>query len=804
MLHFFRTYQRYVFIFITVVIVISFSFFGTYNAIERSTYDDPTVFTAIDGTPVKRSELEKMNLFIGSDMEEKRNYGGMWGPNFLNDGVLKKDFFENGIAQILFKAYASDLKDEISQRHHKEKLYEPYTHPQANFISAEAAWNYLMPGMKQNYTLLTKADDPLAPEAVDARINLFLGQSRFTGPMLRNMLYMQEKQFQWIEHDPSLDYSDLSLYGYHRAEDWFGPSFMRLASEFIINSAIIAKQRGYTISETEAYSDLLRNAAISFKQIQGSRQLDVGNVGQYVDEQLRRMGMDATQAARLWQQVLLSRRLYLDMGNSLFTDPFTFQEYSAYASQSVSGTLYQLPKELRFNSPASLGKFQIYLDAVAQSKKGDNPLKLPETFKSVQEVMKDTPELVQKRYLLDLSETSISQLELMVSLKQMWNWEVDAENWKALTKEFPELALAKATTPEERQKALDDLDKTTRSRIDRAARLAIIEEHPEWVERSLDETTPEMTLVSIPLKGGKTALKGADDRTALITALDNAPLSSQDKTAAPLEYSGDKEHFYRIHVIERSSEPEIMTYAEADRSGVLDELYNKSLKKSYEKIREKYPDDYKNSDGTWKSFDSVSDSVAGRVYNPLIKEMSERFIGGLIPENDRKNLTMSRAASLRFLQHVADAKTSLQSGTVDESLVAQEASSPEQEFPPHQPLADQWKLIEKPYTTTKASQDNTLDKQEAMAMKEGDWSKVYTPPNGDLYFFAAKKRGNEVDKEKLADQVYSMHTLLAHEAERALAENLIELMQKRNALSVSFFKKELKEAAPVDEGADEK
>lgn len=790
MLHFFRTYQRYIFIFITIVIVISFSFFGTYSAMQRSSFDDPTAFIAVDGTHIKRSELEKMTVFIGTDIEEKRNYGGVWGPNFLNDGVIKKEFLEAGIAQILLEAFSTEVQEELAQRHHKEKQHELYAHPQANFISTEATWSHFLPGMRQEYSALKNAQDPLSSDAVDARVKLFLGQRRFPAPILRNMLRMQEQQFNWIEHDQALDYADFSLYGYHRAEDWFGPSFMRLASEFIINSAIIAKQKGYSVSESEAYADLISNASTSFKQNQQSPHLNVGTVGQYMNEQLRRMGMDKKQAVKLWQQVLLFRRLYQDVGNAMFTDPFTFQEYNAYTFENVSGTLYQLPPELRLNNAKSLVKFELYTDGVSDVKKGKDRFKLPKTFKSVSDVTKNTPELVQKRYLVDMSEVSTKQLESKVGLKQMWNWETEEGNWSMLTKEFPELALAKAKTSQERLNALDKLDKATRARVDDLAKAAIVKEHPEWIERSLNDAKPETKLVNIPLKGGDIAIKGSSDRHKLISTLDNAPLASESDDAKPVEYSGDGKHYYRIHVIDRSDKPEIMTYAEANNSGVLDEMANKKLKQEYEKIRSQHPDEYKNSDGTWKSFDSVADSVAGRVYNPLIKEMGNRFIGGLIPADDNKNLSMSRAASLRFLQHVTDAKASLEGGVKDEELITKTevTGGADNEIPPRQPLADQWKLRAKDYSTKRSSQDNTLDKQEALAMKEGDFSKVYTPTNGDVYFFVAKSRGHDADEQTLSNQVYTMHRMLGFDVQRTLAGDLLALMQERKALNVDFLK----------------
>ena len=101
MLEFFRKYQSIIYIFVTVVIVISFSFFGTYSTIVSNPVRDQVVFTAIDGTAVKRSDLDEMVIFISTDSQDKLLFGGAWGPNFLNDGVIRKDVLTTGMGEVL-------------------------------------------------------------------------------------------------------------------------------------------------------------------------------------------------------------------------------------------------------------------------------------------------------------------------------------------------------------------------------------------------------------------------------------------------------------------------------------------------------------------------------------------------------------------------------------------------------------------------------------------------------------------------------------------------------------------------------
>jgi hypothetical protein len=90
MLQLLRRYQRYIFFFITIIIILSFSFFGTYSALDKVGHPDKVAFKAVDGSSVSVAELEAMTLFLRSDSNDKLLSGGIWGPNFLNDGVSAK------------------------------------------------------------------------------------------------------------------------------------------------------------------------------------------------------------------------------------------------------------------------------------------------------------------------------------------------------------------------------------------------------------------------------------------------------------------------------------------------------------------------------------------------------------------------------------------------------------------------------------------------------------------------------------------------------------------------------------------
>src|ERR1700679_1097980 len=102
MLNFFRTYQKYFFILITVAVVVSFLFFGTYSAMgsQEIALPDKKIGLGVCGKPLMQQELASLTRLIGSSpfdgMAEK---GGI--PNLLNDGVVEKDFLSTGLGVML-------------------------------------------------------------------------------------------------------------------------------------------------------------------------------------------------------------------------------------------------------------------------------------------------------------------------------------------------------------------------------------------------------------------------------------------------------------------------------------------------------------------------------------------------------------------------------------------------------------------------------------------------------------------------------------------------------------------------------
>ncbi|MBS4167926.1 SurA N-terminal domain-containing protein [Parachlamydia sp. AcF125] len=794
MLHFFRTYERYFYLVITFVIVITFSFFGTYNEIISSPGTDETAFYKVDGSKVGRTDVQNIVHFIATDSEDKLSYGGMWGPNFLNDGVIKKDFLQTGLAEVLIHHYQKDLKDELQKKLEKEKHFSLYTHPQAKFVGVESVWNYLAPDMKTNFDILRFSDKATDSQSLASRVKLFLGQSQLPPALLSNVLRYQERQYDWISPDLNLERMDLSLFGYHTIEDWFGSRFVHLVAQFIVNAATIAEQKGYVVTKEEALADLVQHSEKSFQENQSSPYLGLASSREYFHEQLRRMGMEQTKAVQIWRQVLLFRRLFHDVGSSVFIDPLTIGQIHQFGNESVTGDVYHLPPSLRFADWRSLQKFEVYLEAIAKRRVATkNLLHLPTQLRSVEQVVKLAPELVQKKYTVEIAEVDKKSLQSLFGIKETWNWEVQEANWDKLTVHFPELASPKADTKETRFAVLENLDQKIRARIDAFARSQMIEENPAKLSKALQEVKSKVVTVGLLKKGGFTLIKGLKDSQELMNLLDKAPLKGQ-AASSPEEgeaeeklkhFTANGTHYYRIEVLQKAPAETIMTFQEADQQGILDELLTRTLENYYTKIREEREEEFQHEDKTWKDFATVQAKVAETYFQPLLSAINVDYQKNKPKDSSQliQTLTPELSAPLRFYAYMREARQAIQKTPEQVTEWVNEASSKTDA----DDLKSQWKLVKEAYKIDRDHEATGIAKEKALKMSEGDWSPVTPLPNGDIHFFTIQTKGVREDSHEFERQMSVAHRLLSDDAQQVLMRKVLKEISDKQAISLAYL-----------------
>lgn len=384
MLEFFRKYQRMIFIFVTVMVIASFTFFGTYSAFDQGEVkkEDRTVALGIDGSPIQLSQLTLLSRFLSSDREDF-NQGKDLGSNWLNDGVVRKDFLETGLAELLVSSYFEPLKSGLQTRLDAAKRFRPYVHPQAPFLSAKSIWGHFSPLLNREMEAL-QAESQATPAVFAHLSRLYQQQSHFQPEFLRRILMYQHQQYPTLTKDERLYYEDLSLFGFHSLGDWFGADFLDLVSQFILNAAIAAEEKGYRVSFDEAKGSLLHN----FEQAIQEREKNKGPQLTF-QQQLRTIGFDEKSAVETWQKVLLFRAVFRDVGQSTFTDQLGYKDFAGYALETAVVEKYSWADSFCFRNFEELTLFQVYLKAVFQPEK--DPLVLPTKAFPLNEVEKKFP-----------------------------------------------------------------------------------------------------------------------------------------------------------------------------------------------------------------------------------------------------------------------------------------------------------------------------------------------------------------------------------------------------------------------------
>ncbi len=538
MLQFFRKYQKFFFLFVTIVIVFTFVFFGTYQTIAPAFREKG-----------EEDYVTQMVRFL--ETEQWMGSRRIFGANFLNDGVVSEDFLATGMGALIAAASPERFQEEFQERVVKEKEYQPYVHPAMPSLSAEMIWSIFAPDMAEAFGKLQQGDGGFSE-----RKALFLAQKQFPPAFFSQVVRYQEQSNPRCPPDPRLAREDVALFGYQTLSDWFGPKYVESVAELIIKGAKKAKQLGYKTSKKEVMADLLFRSQETFQAVNGKIPLPVQDGRGLMQLYLRQIGMTEETALKIWEDVTLFRRLLHAVGDAALIDPLALSRFYAFAFENATVELYQLPVEYRLKSLAELEEFESYLAAVSQKGK---VLDIPADYAALETILERAPELVGRRYTVQFAQTSKKALEAKVSLKETLDWECDAAHWAAIAQQFPELA-EKSGTPFE---ILEKMEAKGKKLVDVFARKKIVESHPEWIQEALlgqemEERELFLTTVKQKLFDGLTQPKKL------------AAAFEQDKEL--LSYTEDQQHYFRFSLKERGEAQEILTFKEAQKLGLLAKL----------------------------------------------------------------------------------------------------------------------------------------------------------------------------------------------------------------------------------------
>ena len=790
MLSFFRTYQRYFFFFIAIVIVISFSFFGTHATLgSAKKQEDYSIGLACDGSQMKRREIDDIMRFISTDSYDGELQKARRMPNFLNPGVIRKDFFSTGLAVILaehhFKAIEKDFRERVTQH----KNYRPYEHPSAPFIGVASLLGEILPKQKSRLDRFLADKKEVTPETFSLLVDLYLEEQAFPSSILRQYLMFQQKQYHWIEPDPHLAHINLNLFYCTSLEEWFGQNFIELIAQFIHNTAIIAREKGYHVSREEARFDLQQNGYRAFKSQTGKNVVDQKEFTTFFKNQLFYLQLDEKQAVGVWQKVMLMRRFFEDCASVPLFDAYQYRAFHSYASKTAFVDFYQLQPSMRLKDFSSLLELIFYLDIVGKAKGSLNDL--PLTFKTMQEIEKKYPELIQKRYLVEMARVTQEEVALHIPIKKIWEWQLKKENFRRLQKRFKFVRDVEEDNQEKFFMALEDLTSDQRKEVEAFSRTLILSEFPELIEKALNEKSLETQEIVINSKGNLFFIEGIKEGAKLEKLLDASPFKEEVTTdkckisaRKKLEcYYQDKKSFFRFYLLDRDKEKNIMTFEEAKKSQVLEILLEKVLENHYRKIRVQNPLIYQNKSGSWKAFEEVKNEVGKDLYTSLFKAIDQDVI------KDNHALTPERLIDLNsfypdyfFYGYMYRVLKEIQREGKESHYVIESKQENQQDtktLSKQKPLKEQFSLI---FTKKihKNYEKNPFFDETLFTMVEKGWSSIRRSKKEGLAFFQLQEK--RVPEESYLSEIEKGRLILGTEAKRFLMHTLLKRLKERGGI----------------------
>ena len=763
MLQFLRRHQRKFFLVITVVIGLSFTFFGTFNTmVETQEVPDSNIAKSIGGRSITQRELNALCQMISTSALDPKT---STMPNLLNDGVIEKDLLFNGMGVLLAKHYFPALESDLDVRLKKTKSFRPYSHSQTPFLNAQMVWQKFVPDMPQHLEQLKKQGDQCSMDTFTSFCQLYLDQAMLPPDMLKQVLMFQQQQ-QGLTADPLLAQADLSLFGFGSLEDWFGPSFVELSAQFILNVATLAEKRGYEVKNEEVRNDLFQNIYSGYKRFSRNASLSMEEAEQYYQKEIRHLGLDERTVVTTWRKVMLFRRLFEDVGGSVLIDALPYKQFEGFSQQSVKIDLYEIPPSLQLNDFQSMLKLQVYLENVASNPNGlRTNLSLPGQSATLEQIEKRCPELVQRTCEVEFAHVKKTNLESEISLKETWDWEIADANWVRLKKEFPELT--DGATKQERLTALDSLETSRRAAVDKFARSSMINGMPYKIQQALDNASTKNSTIGLRGQGSSLPFMGFENKAQLISFLETASIGEQAENLAC--FSGDQENFYRIKVTARDAQKRLLAYAEASKDGTLDKLLEERLEEVYPDARKKNPTYYQLAKGGWKPVREVKDQVGRHMFNDLMMSIEKNYQEEMGPLPGKSGeLPLQFYANYRLFSHMQDAAQDLNKWVVCE----EDKDS----------FLDQWRLV-KSERTVKRSDRLSIPKEEMFALKPQQWSPIKVGTGGSLAFFQVLEQNavDEVAHVKIAEG----HQILAMDARRKLMMELISMIEQKKSIELS-------------------
>ena len=729
MLRFFRKHQRFFFIIIAFFIIVTFAFFGTNTSLrEVKKVKDKQIAVALDGSKIKLSDIDVLSYFIATDSSDTSVSQNSLRPNLFNDGVLRNDFIQSGLAKALFEKYFDKLKPSLKRQFTKVQSFTPYSHFYNSDISAKSVWENFNPTILEKLNEIQKEKE-VSIKFVSLLIDLYLEEMKFPSEYLKRILIYQERQSKSRQQDIRLYQDDLSLFGFKNAMEWFGKDFLDLVSQVIINSSVVASQNGYKVSESETLLDMTQNFKTSLKKYQFK-----GSINEEYSKQLKMLSLNEKSAVKAWRRVLLFRRYFEDVSNNVLVDNLAYKDFVSFALKRACINKYTLPSYLKINNFNDLMHLEMYLKATTDS--DDFVQNLPNKFLSVNEIEKKHPELIEKKYLINVKETNLEKASLKIKVRDMYQWQLENKNWAKLKNKF--FFLKNAKSKEERLVFLDKLDFEKRSKLDAFSRKEMMSENPNFIKNALLDAKVNKLEVFISAKNSKLPfkLKTPSKLTKLF--------ETRDKIE---NYSEDQNTFYSFHIVKRNDEKHLISYEKAKNSKVIDSVLNEFLKEKYTLLKQENPERFENS------FEASKKDIFMTSFPKVLEKLQAHS----------KDKSLDSLAKYRLYSYF-------------QNTLAKLKENPKYLFE----INEMWRLKEEKIELARTKKPNWIEKQ-SFAMKEKSFSKINITKSDNFEFIYLDHFDTS---DAIRDKVAIAKRAIAFETSELLLKQLMKTFDREDLIVV--------------------
>lgn len=743
MLSWFRRHQRFFLTTVTTVVIITFCFFGSYEAFSKTQQKpDKKIAESLSGQKIYEQELFQLMRFIDTDYMDAMAYESGHAANVLNDGIIRKDFIKSGLFPELYaalqKKYTSELMPSFQERVHRFKTYKLYEHPLKTF-SVEKTWKQFAPQMLEDYRAFKEAKLEDTNRLVHSLANLYLGQSEFPPQMLQRILYWQQ-QHKDSQVDPRIYQTDFAVFSAKSFSDWFGRECTEYLAQIILQTADFAKSKGYSVSLQEAKANLYKTAYKNFSLLQKEQKSSLEEIMQIIKYQMNQMGLTEEDTISLWQKILLMRHVFHDIEKGIWVDSSLYKDFHDFIHKGVKLELFELPEHIKLESIQDLARLEAYLKAIYSS---SNSRSLCQECQTIDEITKNTPELVKKNFYIQLATITLEDVLLDISFKEVWSWQLEDLNWEKLQDAFPKIAQSNASNKDERFRFLQGLDANVREKIDFFSKKAILADNKERLQRKLSEARSVEQSLSCTLEGSKEIFPGVTQHKNFVSLLDKAILLGAQEQEGDVNsnqklscYTEDEQNFYRIRVLERSPQSTVLTYQEALEEEVLDTIIQKSVGEA------------------------------------LDENMHLRFIQKIYPQMQINKESIPKLLKYRFDQHMQHMLTKVQK---KEALTDVD------------PLQQQWMPQRKELVVTK-SQKNSFSDEDFLQKQTGEFSAVqHDLVNRPIFYHVLDTVTTHVDY--VQDSMEKASSLIGQEAKKTFFQKLLDEIIEKDVL-VKVSKKE--------------